>query len=110
MLVPIYVCLWCGHAFPARKGETDRSRQCPRCNRADLILVEEIEDMVKFTKKEIETTVLGAVPFIDTMRTIFWKKGLLQYRARSTLNLESILYKISVEDKPIKQALEEVFS
>ena len=109
MLIPVYVCLWCGYAFPARKTETDRVRQCPRCNHIDLILVEEIVEMAEFAKKQIETTPLGAIPFVDTCRAIFFKKGLLRYRGRSTLNLEAILYRMAKEGKPLKQAISETF-
>jgi homoserine dehydrogenase len=75
----------------------------------DVILLEEIEKMVKLAKKEMETTLLGAVPIVDTMRAIFWTKGLLRFRALSTLNLEAILYKMAKENKTLEQAIAEVF-
>ena len=66
--------------------------------------------MAESAKKEMEETILGAVPVVDTMRAIFWRKGLLQYRARSTLNLEAILYKMAKEGKSFEQAHKEVFA
>jgi len=103
------ICLWCGYRFLTRKLETNRVRQCPKCDHIDVISVEEIEKMAEFAKTEMETTPLGAVPFVDTMKAIFWSKGLLRFRALSTLNLESIIYKMAKENKTLEQAIAEVF-
>ena len=72
-------------------------------------MAERVEYLAKYAKKEMNTTILGAVPVVDTMRTIFWNEGLLKYKADSTLNLEAILYKMAKEGKTLNQAINEVF-
>ncbi len=65
--------------------------------------------MALMAEKYMQTTPLGAVPVVDTLRAIFVKKGLRRYNVISTLNLESILYKMAKEGKTINQAIAEVF-
>jgi hypothetical protein len=72
--------------------------------------VKDIEEMAQVAKREMETTLLGSVPIVDTCRAIFWNRGLLRYKALSPLNLEAILYKMAKEGKTLEQARTEVFS
>jgi len=82
-------CLNCGYQFFTGISRDEKIVHCPNCLSSDLISQHEIDAVVDYTIELIETTVFGAFPSWDAVRSMVAERVWVskRYRFTSMLNL-----------------------
>jgi len=95
-----YLCLECGHRFPARKPVSEHSTyvRCSKCRSYWIVPLREFIKSKETALELIERTTFGMVPLWDVIQAVFLERGIKLY-PRLTLRLCAALYSEIVQEK-----------